>query len=58
MGHGLGLEVIAEGVETVAQQASLANMGCRAFQGYLFGHPQPAPAFEQAMRDLRQQVRV
>jgi len=58
MGHGLGLEVIAEGVETAAQQASLASMGCSAFQGYLFGHPQPAPAFEQAMRDLHQQVRV
>lgn len=54
MGHGLGLEVIAEGVETAAQQASLAGMGCMAFQGYLFGRPQPAPAFEQAVRDLQQ----
>jgi EAL domain-containing protein (putative c-di-GMP-specific phosphodiesterase class I) len=53
MGHGLGLEVMAEGVETAAQQASLASMGCMAFQGYLFGRPQPAPAFEQAVRDLQ-----
>lgn len=55
MGHGLGLEVIAEGVETAAQHACLLNMGCRSFQGYLFGRPQPAPIFEQAVRDMQLQ---
>jgi len=54
MGHGLGLEVMAEGVETAAQQVSLASMGCMAFQGYLFGRPLPATAFEQEVRDLWQ----
>jgi EAL domain-containing protein (putative c-di-GMP-specific phosphodiesterase class I) len=37
LGHTLGLEVIAEGVETADQRNFLAMHGCRAFQGYLFG---------------------
>lgn len=41
LGQNLGLEVIAEGVETEAQREVLASYGCRRFQGYLFGRPQP-----------------
>ncbi|MCL7939715.1 EAL domain-containing protein [Halomonas sp. ATCH28] len=40
----LQLEVIAEGVETEAQQAWLVAHGCHAFQGYLFGRPGPVEA--------------
>lgn len=46
MGQGLGLEVIAEGVETGAQRDFLADHGCHAFQGYLFGKPVPVAEFE------------
>ncbi|MCE9680764.1 putative bifunctional diguanylate cyclase/phosphodiesterase [Halomonas alkalisoli] len=37
----LGLDVTAEGVETEAQHQWLRAHGCEAFQGYLFGRPQP-----------------
>ena len=42
LGHCMGLTVIAEGVETAEQRNMLAELGCDAFQGYLFGHPAPA----------------
>lgn len=41
LGHDLGLEVIAEGVETEAQAAALKTMGCDAFQGWLIGKAVP-----------------
>ncbi len=42
----LGLEVIAEGVESQAQREFLAEMGCRAYQGFLFSRPLPLEDFE------------
>ncbi|MDF1582334.1 MAG: EAL domain-containing protein [Methyloprofundus sp.] len=39
MGHSLGLIVVAEGVETVAQQAFLVQEGCDLIQGYLLSRP-------------------
>lgn len=39
LGNDLGLRVIAEGVETVAQQKILMDMGCREAQGFHFGRP-------------------
>ena len=41
----LGLAVIAEGVETSAQEAILAEHGCKIYQGFYFSRPQPAAAF-------------
>jgi len=38
----LGLEVIAEGVETAVQKQLLEEMGCRIMQGFLFDKPMPA----------------
>ncbi len=49
MAHNLGLEVIAEGVETEAQRAFLEQRGCRAYQGYLFGRPQPVEELERSL---------
>jgi diguanylate cyclase (GGDEF)-like protein len=46
MANNLGLEVIAEGVETADQQAFLADHGCTLYQGYLFGKPSPLANFE------------
>ena len=40
----LGLDVVAEGVEQVAQLEWLASRGCQAFQGFHFGRPQPLEA--------------
>jgi diguanylate cyclase len=45
LGHSLGMTVLAEGVETEAQRACLAAMGCDAFQGFLFSRPLPAEDF-------------
>jgi diguanylate cyclase (GGDEF)-like protein len=42
MGHALGLQVVAEGIETHSQMAALMTLGCRAAQGYLFSKPQRA----------------
>lgn len=39
MGQGLGMHVIAEGVETEEQRAFLAEHGCNGYQGYLFSRP-------------------
>ncbi len=53
MGQALGLEVIAEGVETQAQRDMLVNKGCQRFQGYLFGRPVPIEEFEALLQSAR-----
>jgi diguanylate cyclase (GGDEF)-like protein len=45
MGHALGLKLVAEGVETAAQQALLRRQGCDELQGYHFSRPVPAERF-------------
>ena len=50
LGQSLQLQVIAEGVETTEQQLVLQEMGCHAFQGYLFSRPLPVHEAEQVLR--------
>lgn len=45
LAHGLGMDVVAEGVETPASLAQLRQADCDAVQGFLFAKPMPAEAF-------------
>ncbi|MCF6345963.1 MAG: EAL domain-containing protein [Thiomicrorhabdus sp.] len=47
----LGLDVVAEGVETDAQLAFLRAQGCQYVQGYLLSRPLPADEFEAFLKD-------
>lgn len=51
LGHCLGLEVIAEGVETAAQEAQLAAMGCDTVQGFLYSVALAAEDVPKALLD-------
>jgi EAL domain-containing protein (putative c-di-GMP-specific phosphodiesterase class I) len=42
LGTTLGLEVVAEGIETAEQLAALKALGCRTGQGFLLARPMPA----------------
>jgi EAL domain-containing protein (putative c-di-GMP-specific phosphodiesterase class I) len=46
MSQSLGLEVVAEGVESREQREFLDRLGCHAFQGFLFSRPLPIEEFD------------
>ncbi|MCJ2103075.1 putative bifunctional diguanylate cyclase/phosphodiesterase [Methylobacterium sp. E-046] len=50
IGSSLGVDVIAEGVETEQQRRQLLALGCATGQGYLFGRPMPARLVRAAVR--------
>jgi len=52
MSTNLGLEVIAEGVETIAQRDFLAAHGCLVYQGYLYSKPVPVTVFEALVQSM------
>ena len=55
MGHGLGMEIVAEGVESDLERQFLKAHGCDQGQGYLFSHPLPLeqlrPLLEKAVQE-------
>lgn len=51
MAKNLGLDVIAEGVETEAQLNFLKQRGCFTYQGYYFSKPLPRDAFQRYLRN-------
>ena len=50
LGHSLGLELVAEGVETEVQREFLSRLGCDILQGYLYSKPLP---FEETVAYLQ-----
>ena len=47
IGRSLGMEVVAEGVETPGQLDRVREAGCQFAQGYLLGRPMPAEQFQR-----------
>lgn len=50
LGHSLGLETVAEGVEQPVQRDQLLELGCHLGQGYLFSHPVEDDAVPELLR--------
>jgi len=50
LGAALGVDVLAEGVETETQFQMLTELGCKQVQGYLLGRPMPAVQAQVALR--------
>ena len=55
MGHGLGMKVVAEGIETESTAQQVRELGCDVAQGYLYSRPLPA---EEFLRWLEGRTRV
>ena len=58
MSSHMGMTVIAEGVETDAQEAFLAKHGCLNYQGYLFGKPMPMEEFNKYINQHMNAVKI
>jgi EAL domain-containing protein (putative c-di-GMP-specific phosphodiesterase class I) len=56
MAQGLGLKVVAEGVDLEAQAVFLNEQGCDEMQGFLFSGPVPAEEFEQFLTPVGSEV--
>jgi diguanylate cyclase (GGDEF)-like protein/excisionase family DNA binding protein len=53
LAHGLGIEVVAEGIETVDEASRLRELGCDRGQGYVYSRPIPAQQISRLMAAAR-----
>ena len=53
MAERLGLQTLAEGVETIGEHALLAQLGCSHVQGFAIARPMPLAATEDWLRKHR-----
>ncbi|HZK98529.1 MAG TPA: EAL domain-containing protein [Caulobacteraceae bacterium] len=51
LARGLGMTILAEGAETLAEVETVRRLGCAMFQGYFFARPLPAAEFERTVAD-------
>ena len=51
LSKGLGISVLAEGVERYEEVEELRKLGCTTFQGFYFATPMPASAFVERVTD-------
>jgi EAL domain-containing protein (putative c-di-GMP-specific phosphodiesterase class I) len=58
MARGLGIQVIAEGVETAEQKRFITEVGCDFTQGYLTGRPVPIQDFNSTRKEIDQAIEV
>jgi diguanylate cyclase (GGDEF)-like protein len=56
LAHGMGLEVVAEGVEDLATLRCVAGHGCQEAQGYFLSKPLPPPEFEDWLNQYEPRV--
>ena len=54
LAHKLGMDVVAEGIETAAEKDILKSLNCEYGQGYFFSKPIPAAAVSQLLTEFRQ----
>jgi diguanylate cyclase len=54
LGHTLGIDIVAEGVETATQKEFLTRLGCNSLQGFLLGRPVPASDLDMSARPYPQ----
>ena len=49
LGAGLGMKIVAEGVETIEEALFLAHAGCDELQGFLLGRPKPVAELQSTV---------
>jgi EAL domain-containing protein (putative c-di-GMP-specific phosphodiesterase class I) len=58
LGRSFDLKIVAEGIETVQQEADLIKLGCKSGQGYLYDRPMPSDALIHKLSETDYGVRI